>query len=100
MQETNKTNWLAILSLILSILSILCCCFWYAALLIGAAAVILGIAGLRSTNPKQKDAAIAGIVVGAVGVVLALTVAVMRILLYSGLAGTELSALTNVSRFM
>ena len=79
MQENHKTNIPAIISLILSILSIICCCIWYISLVMGIVAVVLGVLGLRSNNPNQKDAAIAGIVVGAVGFALAVSVAVMYI---------------------
>lgn len=92
MQE-NKTNWLAICSLILSILSILCCCIWGVSLVIASAAIITGVVGLRSDNPNQKDAAIAGIVVGGVGLVQALAIAVFRILLYANMAGESLGAI-------
>lgn len=92
MQDT-RTNWMAIWSLVLSIISILCCIAWWAALVIAAASVIMGIIGLRSDNPNQKDAAIAGIVVGAVGFALSLTVAVIRIMMYANLQGVSLSML-------
>ena len=75
-----KSNVKAIISLITAILSVLCCCMWYVSLVMGIAAVVLGILGYRDENPKQKDAAIAGIVVGSVGVALAISVAVLRIL--------------------
>ena len=65
MQENYKTNAKAIVSLILSILSILCCCVWYVGFVLGVVAVILGILAVRGENPRQKDAGIAGIVVGA-----------------------------------
>lgn len=38
-----------------------------------------GILGLRDDNPNQEDAAIAGIVVGVAGVILAIVVAVLLI---------------------
>ena len=80
MQENYKTNAKAIVSLILSILSILCCCVWYVGCVLGVVAVILGILAVRGENPRQKDAGIAGIVVGGVGVALGITMAVMQIL--------------------
>ncbi len=74
-----KANVKAIIALILGILSVLCCCAWYVGLLVGIAAVVLGILGYRDDNPRQKDAAIAGIVTGAVGVALSISVAVIAI---------------------
>ena len=74
-----KTNVKAIVALILGILSVLCCCVWYAGLVEGIVAVVLGILGYRDENPRQKDAAIAGIVLGAVGVALAISTAVVAI---------------------
>lgn len=92
MQENYKANVKAIVSLILSILSVICCCLWYFSLILGIVAVVLGILGLRSENPNQKDAAIAGIVVGAVGFALAVSVAIMRIMILSGVAGAGTTA--------
>lgn len=94
MQGNDTANIKAIISLILSILSVVCCCFWYVSLVMGVIAVVLGILGLRSDNPNQKDAAIAGIVVGAVGFALAVSVAVMYIMVLSGVsAGSSTAAL-------
>ena len=97
MQENYKTNIPAIISLILSILSILCCCVWYVSLIMGIVAVVLGILGLRSANPNQKDAAIAGIVVGAVGFALAVSVAIMNIMILSGVSGTTQAAALGIA---
>ena len=41
--------------------------------------IVFGILGLRDDNPNQEDAAIAGIVVGVAGVILAIVVAVLLI---------------------
>ena len=41
--------------------------------------IVFGIFGLRDDNPNQEDAAIAGIVVGVAGVILAIVVAVLLI---------------------
>ena len=93
--QDMRTNWMAIWSLILSILSILCCCLWWGSLIIGAAAVIMGIVGYRSDNPNQKDAAIAGIVIGGVGMVLAVSIAIFMILFYAGQARESLGAIES-----
>ena len=41
--------------------------------------IVFGILGLRDDNPNQEDAAIAGIVVGVAGVILAIVVALLLI---------------------
>ena len=41
--------------------------------------IVFGILGLRDDNPNQEDAAIAGIVVGVAGVILAIVAAVLLI---------------------
>lgn len=100
MQENYKTNVKAIISLILSILSILCCCLWYVGFVIGIVAVILGILAVRGENPRQKDAGIAGIVVGAVGVALGITMAVLTILLNNTVADSGITAMAIFSQLM
>ena len=57
MQE-NKTNVKEIISLILACLSIICCCVWYAGMLLGLAAVILGILAIRDNTVKSSDIAV------------------------------------------
>ena len=41
--------------------------------------IVFGILGLRDDNPNQEDVAIAGIVVGVAGVILAIVVALLLI---------------------
>ncbi|MCR5691923.1 MAG: DUF4190 domain-containing protein [Eubacterium sp.] len=82
-QPQYGNNVKAILSLIFSIISVLCCCFWYVAIIFGVASVVFGVLAVRGNNPRQKDLGIAGIVVGSVGTVLAIAVAVLYIVLYS-----------------
>lgn len=91
MQE-NKTNVKEIISLILACLSIICCCVWYAGMLLGLAAVILGILAIRDNTVKSGDIAIAGIVVGGVGFALGAAVAIILMLVYSGVAAGVTSA--------
>ena len=91
MQE-NKTNVKEIISLILACLSIICCCAWYAGMLLGLAAVILGILAIRDNTVKSSDIAIAGIVVGGVGFALGAAVAIIYMLVYSGVAAGVTSA--------
>ena len=93
MQENYKTNAKAIVSLILSILSVLCCCVWYVGFVFGVVAVILGILAVRGENPRQKDAGIAGIVVGGVGVALGITMAVMQILVSNAVSEAGVTAM-------
>ena len=82
-KETEPMNRPAVFSLVVAILSLVCCVFWYASLLFGVSAIVLGIFGLRSPNPRQEDAAIAGIIVGAAGVLLGCAVAGALIFLTS-----------------
>lgn len=91
MQE-NKTNVKAIISLVLACLSIICCCIWYVGMILGIAAVILGILALRDNKVPKSDVAIAGIVVGGVGIAMGIAVAIMYILVYSGIAAGDISA--------
>lgn len=100
MQENYKTNVKAILSLVLSILSIVCCCLWYVGFIIGIVAVILGILAVRGDNPRQKDAGIAGIVVGSVGVALGITMAVITIMLNNAVSDIGVTAMAVFSQFM
>lgn len=100
MQENYKANAKAIISLILSILSILCCCFWYLGFILGVVAVILGILAVRGENPRQKDAGIAGIVVGTVGVALGITMAVMQILLNGAMTDVSVTAMAVMGQWM
>lgn len=93
MRENYKTNAKAIVSLILSILSILCCCVWYVGFILGVVSVILGILAVRGENPRQKDAGIAGIVVGGVGVALGITMAVMQILVSNAVSEAGVTAM-------
>ncbi|MBR6229075.1 MAG: hypothetical protein IKQ97_05005 [Eubacterium sp.] len=82
--RTNQTvNVPAILSLILSIGSLCCCCMWHLALLGAVGSVLLGIFGLTGRKTRGKDMAIAGIVVGSVALILAVVSAGMMIFITS-----------------
>lgn len=83
MNEQWGVNGLAIASMIISIFSILMCCVPIFGLLTGVTSLVLGIMGYRSANPRQKDAAIAGIVVGAVGTALAIAIEIMSVMIQS-----------------
>ena len=79
MQDNRGTNGNAAASLAMACVSMACCVQWSVSLLLAVLAIVFGILGLRDENPKQEDAAIAGIVVGVVGVVMAVLVAVLVI---------------------
>ena len=68
--EEKESNVFAIISMIAGILSILCCCFGAIGIVIAIAAVVLGIISIKKEEPK-KGMAIAGIVCGGVGLILA-----------------------------
>ena len=72
----NGSKVFAIISLVCGILSVLCCCTGWMGLVLSIAAIVLGILSIN----KQEDAkgmAIAGIVCGAVGVLLGLVIVIM-----------------------
>lgn len=81
--ETKKINGKAVVSLILSCLSVLCCFAWYLAIIVGMIGVVLGIIAYRESEGGQRDLAIAGIIVGAVGMSLGIVSAVLYIMLTS-----------------
>lgn len=93
MEIKQSSNGKAIASLCLSILSIICCCVWYISFVMGVVSVVLGIIALREENAPQKDLAIAGIVVGSVGTVLAISTAVLYLI--SLLKVNQVSALID-----
>lgn len=79
MRDDWKSNGKAIASLALSCVSLICCIQWSISLALAVIAIVLGILGIRDENPNQEDAAIAGIVVGIVGFVLSILVAILYI---------------------
>ena len=81
MQDNPKTNFKAILSLVLSGMSLLCCFQWQTTLFLAVLAIVLGVLGLRDSNPNQQDAAIAGIVIGVVAVLVSVVIAVLWIVM-------------------
>ena len=56
--ETKKINGKAVVSLILSCLSVLCCFAWYLAIIVGMIGVVLGIIEYRESEGGQRDLAI------------------------------------------
>ena len=67
-QDTKKKtgNWMTITSLILSILSVLCCCLDVLALIMAIASIVLAIIAL-ATHKGNKGMAIASLIVGIIG---------------------------------
>ena len=82
METNNRPNAKAIGSLVVSCVSVLNCCLWQLAILCAVVGIVLGIIALREENQRQKDLAVAGIVVGAVGLTLSITLVVISIMLY------------------
>lgn len=72
-KEGNGNIGFAIASLICGILSILCCCFVWLALVLGIAGIVLGVISLTQKY-DGKGMAIAGIITGGVGLLLFLAV--------------------------
>lgn len=68
--EKKSGNWMTITSLILSILSIVCCCLDVFALLLAIASIILAIIALVQ-HKGSKGMAIASLIIGAIGFLLA-----------------------------
>jgi hypothetical protein len=80
-------NGLSTASLVLGIISLVIFCLWPVSIILGVLAVILGFVGRRragrgeSTNPGQ---ALAGIICGAVGLVLGVTLVVLLFTVWDG----------------
>ncbi len=82
-QPKEKTGkGLAIASLILGILGILCCCIGIGALF-GLVGMILGILAIRKADSSTKGLAIAGLIVSIIGLLLGVYVLISFGLVYS-----------------
>ena len=87
-QPVEKTNPLAIVSMILGIVSavitVFCCCFSYGANLpVAIAAIITGVLQMKSkTNQKGHGMALAGVITGGASIVLTLIAAVVLVVIY------------------
>ena len=97
LQDDWKPNTKALVSLLLSCLSLICCTQWTISLILAIAGVVLGILGLRDDNPNQEDAAIAGIVVGIVGMLVAVVFAVIYIVLSKNTSEQGLEAVSMLA---
>lgn len=98
MQSNQKTNAKALVSLAFSCISLICCIQWSVSLVMAVLAIVFGILGLRDENPAQEDAAIAGIVIGIVGLILSLLVAVLLIGFLHNASQQNLDAALTASR--
>lgn len=92
MQNNEKTNGKALVSLSLACISLVCCVQWSISLVLAILAIVFGILGLRDENPNQEDAAIAGIVIGIVGFILAVVVALLYIQILRGASQLNLDS--------
>lgn len=79
--DAEKLNRPAIFSLVMSIASLLCCTVWYAGILGSIISIVAGVFGLTNRHPTGKDAAIAGVTIGAVGLILSIITAGFMIFL-------------------
>lgn len=95
-QNDWKPNTRALVSMMLSCLSLLCCFEWIVSLILAMAGLVFGILGLRDENPNQEDAAIAGIVVGIVGILVAIAVALICIVLSRNTSEQGLEAVSTI----
>lgn len=73
--ETKKDRkGFCIASLVLGIVAIVFFCVWYLSIPCGILAVIFGILGIKSTN---KGMAIAGLITGAIGLIVSLIIVII-----------------------
>lgn len=78
----------SIAALILSIISIVSVCAWYISLPCGIAGLILGILGRKSENAKGM--ALTGIILGALGSVIALIIGIIAIIAIIGMSSSSM----------
>lgn len=95
MNTYNRPNGKAIASLVVSCISVLNCCMWYLAILCAVVGIVLGILALRDDNKKQQDLAVAGVVVGGVGLALGIVIAVLYIMIYSAAGDGSLESVPD-----
>lgn len=97
METGNRLNGKAVASLIVSCISVINCCIWYLAILCAVIGIVLGVLALRDGSKKQQDLAVAGIVVGGVGLALGVVIAVLTIMIMSasgdGMPAADLTAI-------
>ena len=79
--DVESPNRPAVFSLITAIASLLCCSVWYAGLLGAIISIVLGVFGLTNKKTTGNDAAIAGITIGTVALILSIITAGFQIFL-------------------
>ena len=91
----KQSEGLAIVSLILGIISIVCCCAWYMGCITGIAGLAIGIVAYRNEENAQHSFSIAGIITSSVGLAFSLFMILFLVFMMaiSGDAGTG----TNVT---
>lgn len=77
-QVQNNGDALGITSLVLGLLSIITCCCTYLSIILGIGAVIFGIISLNKKE-KTKGFATAGIILGVMGVILGIAMAIFSV---------------------
>jgi len=77
----NRSNPMAVVALVLGILSILACLFWFISAPLAIAAIVLGVLGSRKAKAGagQGGLAKAGLITGIIGLLLSIAVAVATI---------------------
>ena len=75
--DNNGSMVFAIISLICGILSIICCCIGWFGLVLSITAIVLGILSINNQE-DAKGMAIAGIVCGSVGLLIALVIVIIN----------------------
>lgn len=72
---TETPSGMAIAGMVLGILSMLCCCIWYVSAILAILALVFSIITVAKNKPG-KGMAIAGIVCGAIGLIMAIVVVI------------------------
>lgn len=72
---TETPSGMAIAGLVLGILSMVCCCIWYVSAILAILALVFSIITVVKNKPG-KGMAIAGIVCGAIGLIMAIVVVI------------------------
>ena len=90
-EPQNESKVFAIISLVCGIVSLLCSCCGWLSIILGVAAVVLGILSINKQE-NAKGMAIAGIICGGVGIVIAIVIIIMG----AALNSVDPSELENV----
>ena len=79
----REQNRIAIASLVLGIVSIVCCWVWYVGCVIAIAGLALGIIAIQDEKPGESGLSLAGIITSSVGLFLSVMVVFFLILAFS-----------------